>query len=163
MKSSTESGETTSHEMSTIGETQPMKGAGLGISTGSSRKSNCKTTEADLENVNKFRQMELEYQGGNYEVIANENPNLPNEKKKPEEVTIPEALCDSVLATMTQPMLQQMDLFRRRMYCLAVILFIVFLIAAASLLLAVFLTTGKFLTSNRRTSSSGMVPFSFTT
>ena len=139
-----------------------MKGASLGISTESSGKSSSKTTDAD--NVNKFQQMELEYQGGGYEVIANENPNLPNKKKKPErDVSIPEALYDSVLATMTKAMHQQIDLFRRKIYCLAVILFMVFLIAAASLLLAVFLTTGKFLNSNQPTALPGMVPFSFRT
>ncbi|KAL9953441.1 hypothetical protein ACROYT_G040862 [Oculina patagonica] len=150
MQRSTETLGDPQYEMSSIDSAHPLKSADIEMqSTG---KGTSETTEA--EKTGAFPEAEVGYEGGVYEVIANDNKNLPKDEKKSERASLPETVYDS-LATMTQAMHQQMDLFRRMMYLMTVLLFMVFLTAAASLVLAVLIATGKALSSNQPTSSTG--------
>ncbi|KAJ7370661.1 hypothetical protein OS493_030775 [Desmophyllum pertusum] len=107
-----------------------------------------------------IRQIDMSYDGGVYEVIANNSKALPQDRKLPARRDPREAVYDT-LDTITQATQQQMDLFRRMMYLMTVLLLIVFLTAAASLALTVMmLISGNTLslhqpTSSPKTTSSG--------
>ena len=91
------------------------------------------------------------------EIIRNKNKDLLNGEEDPE-VPVSEVVNDSQAATI-KGMQQQMDLFRRFMYLMAVVLLVVFLITVASLIKAVATMTGirKTLSSNQAISSQGKV------
>ena len=152
MQRSTKTQGNTEYEMSSIDSKNYFKGSGMAMQ--SSGKGSSEKSDAEK---GAFREAEVDHEGGVQDVIANEERNLPNGKKKSEPASVQEAVYDSV-ATITQAMHQQMALFRRMMYLMSVLLLIGFLTAAASVVLAA-LTSGKIFSWNQPTSSPGTVSF----
>ena len=110
--------------------------------------------QTDVEKIVEIRQFDMSYDGGVYEVIANSNA-LPQDEKPLSGSDRPDALYDA-LNSITQATQQQMDLNRRMMYFITVLLFIVFLTAATSLALTVqMLMSENSSISNQPTSSPG--------
>lgn len=109
--------------------------------------------ELDAEKMVEIRQIDMSYDGGVYEVIANNSKALPQDRKLRAGGDPREAVYDT-LDTIPQATQQQMDLFRRMMYLMTVLLLIVFLTAAASLALTVMmLISGNTLSLHQPTSS----------
>ena len=99
-----------------------------------------------------FRPVEMDYDKGVGKIIANENKDLPNGEEVPEGACpVPEVVYNSL------EMQQQIGLLRRLMCAMAVLLLVVFLTAAAGLVLAVATTIAKTLSSSQPNSSQGMV------
>ena len=106
----------------------------------------------DAEKTAGFRPVEMDYDKGAGKIIANENKDLPNGEEHPEEACpAPEVVYNSL------EMQQQIDLLRRLMCPMAVLLLVVFLTAVASLVLAAATTIAKTLNSNQASSSQGRV------
>ena len=89
--------------------------------------------QTDRENIVDIPQFDKSYDGGVYEVIANNGKGVLQGGKKPSD-----AMYES-LNIMAQATKQQIDLFRRMMYLITLLLVIVFLTAAASLAFTVMI------------------------
>ena len=103
----------------------------------------------DTEETAGFHPVEMDYDKGVGKIIANANKDLPNGEGRPEGACpVPKVLYNSL------EMQQQIG---RLMCPMAVLLLVVFLTAAAGLVLAVAPTIAKTLSSNQANSSQGMV------
>ena len=125
--------------------------------TGKANKSSPTTArQKELEKIVDIRQLDLNYDGGVYEVIAHtDSKALPQDRQPGFEDDHRDALYDT-LNTITQATQQQMDLVRRMMYFMMVLLLIVFLTATSSLILTVMmLMSENTLSSNQPTLSPG--------
>ena len=114
------------------------------------------------EKIVEIRHCDMNHDGGVYEVIANNSKGAPQDGKERQRTggESGDVVFDS-LNIMTQATQQQMDLFRRMMYLITMLLVIVFLIAAASLALTVMIMmSGNTLRWNQPTSSPGRFPCS---
>ncbi|KAL9953439.1 hypothetical protein ACROYT_G040860, partial [Oculina patagonica] len=119
----------------------------------SSPRINRSRAQTDVEKIVEIRQFNMGYDGGVYEVIANNGKNLPQDKKSPPGSDRRDALYD-VFNAITQATQQQMDLHRRMMYFMSVFLLIVFLTAVTSLALTFMMVkSGNALNLNKPTSS----------
>lgn len=106
----------------------------------------------DAEKTTRFHPVEMDYDKGAGKIIANGKEDLPKGEEVPKGACpIPEVVYNSL------EMQQQIGLLRRLMCAMAVLLLVVFLTAAASLVLAVATTIAKTLSSNHANSSQGMV------
>lgn len=155
MQRSPETHDNPQYEMTSIAGAHLLKGTPVEMQSSGNASGETK----DAEKTAEFRPEETGCDAGVDEIIAIENKYLPNREKKPE-VYRAEAVYDSV-ATMTKAMHQQMDLFRRLMYLMTVLLLIVFLIAVSTPVLAVLMTTGKTFNSDQPTSPPGTFPYTF--
>ena len=116
-----------------------------------SENANDKTKDAAKKTA-WFRPVEMDYDKGAGKIIANENKDLPNGEEHPE------GTCPAPEVVYNSPEVQQqIDLLRRLMCPMAVLLLVVFLTAVASLVLAVATTIAKTLNSNQASSSQGRV------
>ena len=107
----------------------------------------------DVAETAAFRPVEMNYDKGFGKIIANENiKDLSNGEDKAEE-----ACPASEVVYNSMEMQEQIHLLRRLMCPMAVLLLIVFLIAAAGLVLAVATTIAETPSSNQANSSQGMV------
>ena len=115
------------------------------------------TGQNELEKIVEIRQIDMSYDGGVYEVIANKDSKaLPQDRQPGFKNDHGEALYDT-LNTITQATQHQMDLVRRMMYFMTVLLLIVFLTAISCLILTVMmLMSDNTLSSNQPTLSPGM-------
>ena len=110
------------------------------------------------EKIVEIRHLDINYDGGVYDVIANDSKSAPQCAKLGPRGEHREAVFDS-LNIMTQANQQQMDLFRRMMYLMTLLLVIVFLTAAASLALTIMMMmSGKTSTLNEPTPAPGRLP-----
>ena len=108
----------------------------------------------DAEKTAGFRPVEMDYDKGTGKIIANENKDFPNGEGHPEiTCPVPEVVYNYL------EMQQQIDLLRRLMCPMAVLLLVVFLTAVVSLVLAVATTIAKTLNSTQANSLQGMVAF----
>jgi len=112
------------------------------------------TGQKELEKIVEIRQFDMSYDGGVYEVISNSDAKtLPQDREPRFGNNHRDAMYDT-LNTITQATQQQMDLFRRMMYLMTVLLLIVFLTATSGLILTVMmLMSDNTLSSNQPTSS----------
>lgn len=112
-----------------------------------------KEGEADIEKIVEIRQLDLSYDGGVYEVIANNSHGTPDNRKQRSREYHRDALYDS-LSIITQTTRQQMDLYRRMMCLITVLLLIILLTASAGLTLTVMmLVSGNALSLNQPATS----------
>ena len=93
--------------------------------------------------TNSQKPVEFRYEGRVYkESIRDENQNMAKVGKKRKRVTIPDAVYESA-TTMTRAIKQQTRFFRCLMCPLTLFLLMIFLIAAAGLVLVVLMASGK--------------------
>lgn len=124
-----------------------MKAASVETQSG-----NANDKTKDAEETTRFHPVEMDYDKGAGKIIANGKEDLPKGEEVPKGTCpIPEVVYNSL------EMQQQIGLLRRLMCAMAVLLLVVFLTAAASLVLAVATTIAKTLSSNHANSSQGMV------
>ena len=152
------------YEMTSFGETPRFGEKGTDTdrkTTGRANQKRAKSTptdnggKKDIEKIVEIHQFDMNYDGRVYEVIANNGKDLPQGKKLPSRGDHPEAMYEA-LNTITQATQQQMDLFRRMMYLMTVLMLIVFLTAATSLALTIMMVmSGNTLNSNQPTSPPG--------
>jgi len=152
MQRSPEARENQQYEMTSLdgAQTFGLKGASLEMQC----PGNANGKTKDAEKTAEFRPEEMDYDKGVGKIIANHNKDLPNGEENPEGACpVPEVVYDSL------EMQQQIDVLRRLMCLMAVLLLVVFLTAGASLVLEVTATTGKTLSPNLANSSQGMVVY----
>jgi len=148
MQRSPEARENQQYEMTSLdgAQTFGLKGASLEMQC----PGNANGKTKDAEKTAEFRPEEMDYDKGVGKIIANHNKDLPNGEENPEGACpVPEVVYDSL------EMQQQIDVLRRLMCLMAVLLLVVFLTAGASLVLEVTATTGKTLSPNLANSSQG--------
>lgn len=108
------------------------------------------------EKIIEIRHLDINYDGGVYDVIGNDRKNAPQHAKQVSWEEHHDAAVYDSLNIMTHATQQQMDLFRRMMYLMTLLLVIVFLTAAASLALTVMMMISrKTSTLNEPTPSPG--------
>ena len=151
MQRSPEARENEQHEMISIDGAQTFGLNGTSVQMQSSGKAISKTT--DGEKSAEFRPDEMDYDKGVGKIIANQNKDLLSGEEDPKRACpVSDVVYDSL------GMQHQMNLLRRWMCLMAALLLVVFLTAAASLVLSyVTATTGKTLSSDQANSSKGMV------
>lgn len=111
------------------------------------------------EKIIEIRHLDINYDGGVYDVIGNDRKNAPQHAKQGSWGEHHDAAVYDSLNIMTHATQQQMDLFRRMMYLMTLLLVIVFLTAAASLALTVMvMMSRKTSTLNEPTPSPGRLP-----
>lgn len=111
------------------------------------------------EKIIEIRHLDINYDGGVYDVIGNDRKNAPQHAKQGSWGEHHDAAVYDSLTIMTHATQQQMDLFRRMMYLMTLLLVIVFLTAAASLALTVMMMMSrKTSTLNEPTPSPGRLP-----
>lgn len=152
------------YEMASFGETPRFGKKDIHTdskATGRANQKRAKSTatdnggKKDMEKIVEIHQLDMNYDGGVYEVIANHGKELPQGRKLPSRGGHPDAMYEA-LNTITQATQQQMDLFRRMMYLMTVLMFIVFLTAATSLTLTIMMVmSGNTSNLNKPTSPPG--------